>query len=456
MKDMIEDKMEIEIRLPRPVEKLFEKLEKAGYCAVAVGGCVRDSLMGKIPHDWDMATSATPEEMKQALSDIRLLETGIRHGTLTALTDGMQVEITTFRKDGSYGDGRHPDSVTFSRRLEDDLARRDCTVNAMAYSAKMGVVDLFGGQEDLKNQMLRCGGEPEKRFCEDALRIARAMRFSAVLGFDIEEKTAGAMVSLRERLSLVAVERIWQEWRKLLCGPWAAVVLKEFALIACQVIPELEACMTCKQHNPHHFGTVWEHTLAALENSKPELPVRLAVLLHDIGKPGCFSLDESGIGHFYGHAAESSRMADEICRRLRMDNAIRTRVTTLIRYHDGPIIGNEKLLRRRLRQLGDEAFFQLLEVQKADTMGLAEPYCSERLPLLEETQRKVHKILEEGACFSMKQLAVSGKELMAAGIKPGPEMGKILHRLLEAVSEGEIDNNLVDLLNFAQQIRKKE
>ena len=456
MEDMREDKMMMEILLPRPVEGIFEKLERAGYCAVVVGGCVRDSLMEKTPHDWDMATSATPEEMKEALSGIRLLETGIRHGTLTALADGMQVEITTFRKDGSYGDGRHPDTVTFSRRLEDDLARRDFTVNAMAYSAKTGVADLFCGQEDLKNQVLRCVGEPEKRFCEDALRIARAMRFSAVLGFSIEAKTARAMVSLRERLSLVAVERIWQEWRKLLCGPRAASVLREFAPIACQIIPELKACMSCNQHNPHHFGNVWEHTLTALENSKAELPVRLAVLLHDIGKPGCFSLDENGIGHFYGHAAESSRMADEICRRLRMDNAIRTRAATLIRYHDGPIIGNEKLLRRRLRQLGEEAFFQLLEVQKADTMGLAEPYRSERLPLLEETQQKAHKILEEGACFSMKQLAVSGRELLAAGIEPGPEIGRLLRRMLEAVSEGEIDNNLEDLLNFAQQIRKKE
>lgn len=444
------------ISIPHPVEKLLSQLQAAGYCAVVVGGCVRDSLMGKVPHDWDMATSATPEEMKAALPGVRLLETGIRHGTLTALVEEMQVEITTFRQDGDYKDGRHPEAVHFTPSLEEDLARRDFTINAMAYSPQLGLVDCFGGQEDLKSRVLRCVGEPRRRFSEDALRIARAMRFAAVLGFSVEPDTAWAMLELKGNLSQVAVERIWQEWRRLLCAPYAAKVLGEFAPIAFQMIPELEPCASCQQHNPHHFGTVWEHTLKALDSARPELPVRLAVLLHDVAKPRCFTLDEQGVGHFYGHAAQSSQMADEICRRLRLDNALRERVTVLIRYHDGPIIGNETLLRRRLRQLGEEAFFQLLAVQEADTCGLKEPYPTERLPQLQETEELARKILEEGACFSMKQMAVSGKDLLAAGFAPGPEMGHILRRLLEAVSEGKIDNNLEDLLNFAQQIRIKE
>lgn len=444
------------IQIPSPVEALRAKLQAAGHCAVVVGGCVRDSLLGQTPHDWDMATSATPEEMKTALPGVRLLETGIRHGTLTALTEGMQVEITTFRQDGDYKDGRHPEAVRFTPSLEEDLARRDFTINAMAYSPQLGLVDCFGGREDLKNRVLRCVGEPRRRFSEDALRIARAMRFAAVLGFSVEEDTARAMLELKENLSQVAVERIWQEWRRLLCAPHAAEVLREFASIAFQVIPELEPCAACVQHNPHHFGTVWEHTLKALEYPQTELPVRLAVLLHDVAKPRCFAIDEKGIGHFYGHAAQSSQMADAICRRLRMDNALRERVAVLIRYHDGPMVGNETLVRRRLRQLGEEAFFQLLAVQQADTWGLAEPYPSQRLPLLKETEEQARQILREGACFSMKQLAISGRELLAAGFAPGPEMGRVLRRLLEAVSEGEIDNNLEDLLNFAQRIRIKE
>ena len=442
--------------VPQNISALLLRLEAAGYPSVIVGGCVRDSLLGQTPHDWDLATAATPDEMKTVLSDFRLLETGIRHGTLTVLCGGTPVEITTFRKDGSYGDSRHPDTVIFTRSLQDDLARRDFTVNAMAYSPQTGLTDLFGGQEDLKKQVLRCVGEPQRRFSEDALRIARAMRFSAVLGFAIEPKTAQAMLALRERLQFVARERLAQELKRLLTGQDAARVLREFAPIAAEMIPELAPCMTQQQHNPHHFGTVWEHTLAALSHAKPELPVRLAVLLHDVAKPRCFSMDENGVGHFYGHAAVSSQVADEICRNLRLDNALRERVMCLVRYHDGPIIGNEKLLRRRLRQLGEEAFFQLLEVQKADTWGLAEPYPSQRIPLLEETEQLAQKILAEGACFSMKQLAISGKDLIAAGVQPGPEMGRILNRLLEAVSEGEIDNNLDNLLNFAQQIRLKE
>ena len=442
--------------IPENISALMLRLEAAGYPSVIVGGCVRDSLLGQTPHDWDLATAATPNEMKTVLSDFRLLETGIRHGTLTALCGDTPVEITTFRKDGSYGDSRHPDTVIFTRSLQDDLARRDFTVNAMAYSPRTGLTDLFGGQEDLKKQTLRCVGEPQRRFSEDALRIARAMRFSAVLGFTIEPKTAQAMLALRDRLQFVARERLAQELKRLLTGQDAARVLGEFAPIVAEIIAELSPCMTQQQHNPHHFGTVWEHTLAALDHAKPELPVRLAVLLHDVAKPRCFSMDENGVGHFYGHAAVSSKMAGEICRNLRLDNALRERVMCLVRYHDGPIIGNEKLLRRRLRQLGEEAFFQLLEVQKADTCGLAEPYPSQRLPLLEETEQLARKILAEGACFSMKQLAISGKDLIAAGVQPGPEMGRILKRLLEAVSEGEIDNNLDNLLNFAQQIRLKE
>ena len=446
----------MKLEIPRPLLEIMEKLEAAGYETVAVGGCVRDCLLGKQPHDWDMATAATPEEMKQVLSGYRLLETGLRHGTLTVLHGGEQVEITAFRRETGYADGRHPDSVEYTRSLREDLARRDFTINAMAWSAKTGLVDCFGGQEDLKNRVIRCVGDPERRFSEDALRIARAMRFSSVLGFSVEPETARAMLALRERLSLVAVERIWQEWKTLLCAPYAAHVLRDFAPAAFQMIPQLEPCRDQRQYNPHHFGTVWEHTLAALEGAKPELPVRLAVLLHDVAKPRCFSRDEKGVGHFYGHAAVCTQMDDEICRNLRLDNGLRERVTELVRYHDGPIAGNEKLLRRRLRQLGEEAFFQLLEVQKADTRGLAEPYRSQRLPLLEETGELARKILSEGACFSMKQLAVSGKDLMAAGMKPGPELGRVLNRLLEGVSEGELDNNLEDLLNFAQQIRVKE
>ena len=449
-------KQSLIFQIPEAVAEIFDCLENAGFQTVAVGGCVRDALLGNLPHDWDAATAATPEEMKQVLSSFRLIETGLRHGTLTVLNQGMGLEITTFRREGSYGDSRHPDTVTFTRSLEEDLARRDFTVNAMAYSPTEGLVDLFGGQEDLKAGRLRCVGDAKHRFQEDALRMVRAMRFASVLGFSIEETAADAMNDQRERLSYVAWERIGEEMKKLLCGKNAASVLRNFPMMAGQIFPELLPCMGFEQHNPHHFGTVWEHTLRALEYAVPELPVRLAVLLHDVGKPHCFSLDESGIGHFYGHARISSQMANEACRRLRLDNALRERVVRLVDLHDGPMIDREKLVRRRLRQLGEEAFFQLMEVQRADTCGLAEPFCRERLPQLAEIEKIAHMVLEQGACLNMNQLAISGRELLALGMEPGPEIGRVLRELLAAVSEGELANEPADLLNFAQQICKIE
>ncbi len=444
-----------QIAIPQPVEEILSALEAAGFPAVVVGGCVRDSLLGKTPHDWDVATAARPEEMKQALSQFRLAETGIRHGTLTVRNQGEAVETTTFRQDGSYGDSRHPDTVTFTRSLETDLSRRDFTVNAMAYSPKRGLVDLFGGQEDLQAKVLRCVGDPEQRFTEDALRIVRAMRFSAVLDFSIEPATGEAILAQKERLRYLARERIADELKKLLCAPGAARILGAFAPAVWEMIPELEPCFGQQQYNPHHFGTVWEHTLAALEHAEPILPVRLAVLLHDIGKPACFSREENGVGHFYGHAAKSTEIADAVCRSLRLDNALRERVMLLVRYHDGPMIGNEKLIRRRLRQLGEEAFFQLLAVQTADTLGQAEPYRSQRLPQLAQVGELARQILAERPCLTMDALAISGRDLIAAGMNPGPEMGRVLRRLLEAVSEGELDNTSAVLLNYAQQIREK-
>ena len=440
----------IPVDFPESVRWAIGKLNAAGYEAWAVGGCVRDSALGKQPHDWDMTTSALPEETMAVFEGCPVIETGLRHGTVTVLVDSEPLEITTYRVDGSYSDSRRPDSVSFTRSLEADLARRDFTINAMAAHPEKGIVDCFGGLEDLKNGVIRCVGEPERRFTEDALRILRALRFSSVLGFPIEPQTANALLRVRENLRHVAMERIFSELKRMLCGRDAGRILREFPQVLWVFLPELQPMVGFEQHNPHHLYDVWEHTIRSVEAAPADEALRLTLLLHDAGKPACFTLGEDGTGHFYGHPAKSRELADAVLRRLRSDNDTRERVLTLIEQHDAVVPATPSAVRRWLGKLGEKGFFDLLSVKRADNRAQNQALfsCEGELDALSAL---AERILAEDECFTLKSLAVGGRDLMELGIQPGPAMGKLLGRLLEMVVEGKCPNEREALMEMAKK-----
>lgn len=373
--------------IPAGVLRVLEILENAGYEAWLVGGCVRDSLNGVVPKDYDVTTNALTEEVISAFEGFRVIGTGLKHGTVTVLSGGMPVEVTTYRVDGLYSDGRHPDSVSFASDIRSDLSRRDFTVNAMAYSPERGYIDLFGGMSDLESGLIRCVGNPERRFGEDALRILRAMRFASVLGFDIETETAAAIHRCRGLLQRIAVERITQELLRLLCGINAGNVLRQYSDVIGEIMPPCLSMIGFEQHNPHHEFDVWEHTLRAVDAAPRETILRLAAFLHDIGKPQCFSSDADGIGHFYGHAAKSEEISREIfAKYIRTDKRTEERVLFLVTHHDEPVIPERKILRRRLAKYGEEPLRQLLALNRADIKGQSAVSAGERLAGLDQAE----------------------------------------------------------------------
>lgn len=427
-------------------KKAIAMLRTAGYEAWIVGGCVRDLLMGKVPHDWDMTTSAEPEENKEVFKDFHTIDTGIKHGTVTVMMDGEPLEITTYRVDGEYKDNRRPEEVKFSRSLNEDLLRRDFTMNAIAYAPEHGLADPYGGKADIALGIIRCVGEPAKRFNEDGLRILRALRFSAVLGFEIEKNTAAAIREERELLKNISAERIHEEITKLICGKNAGAVLREYSDVIAVSIPEIVPMVGFEQHNEHHCHDVWEHTIAAVDNIPAEPVLRWAALFHDMGKPGTFSMDDDGVGHFYGHAPKSAEMADEIMTRLRFDNESRERVLTLVRHHDGPLEADAKFLKRKLGKLGEKGFFDLVSLCRADNMAQAKAY-RYRQKHYDEVERIAREILAGDNCFTLKSLAVNGHDLMALGYK-GKAIGEELQTLLEAVMDEKVENEKTDLIEY--------
>ena len=443
----------MEIAIPPQAAAVLEKLNKNGFEAYLVGGCVRDSLLGRSPGDWDAATSARPEEVERALSGFRVIETGLKHGTVTVLSAGMPVEVTTYRVEGGYSDGRHPDSVAFTESLTEDLSRRDFTINALAYSPSSGVVDRFGGMEDLALKRVRCVGDPDRRFGEDGLRILRALRFSSVLGFCVEAETAESLVRNRALLDRIARERIQVEFTKLLCGQNAGKVLRRFREVFAQFIPELAPCFGFDQHNPHHPYDVWEHTLHGVDAVEPEPVLRLAMLLHDIGKPECFSLDKAGVGHFYGHASKSADHAEAILTRLRYDKKTVQTVEALVRLHGLPMSPEPKVMRTRLNRLGEDQLRMLLKIAAADVKAKA-PEEFRRLSLLEGCEIELENILRQKVCFSLDGLAVGGDDLLSIGITEGPEVGETLRALLAAVIDGRCTNSRAALLQYAKNLRR--
>lgn len=435
--------------MPQEVRALLARLESAGYQGWAVGGCVRDTLRGAVPSDWDVTTDARPERV-MALFGERAIPTGLKHGTVTVCAGETHVEVTTFRRDGTYSDHRRPDAVQFSSSLEEDLARRDLTVNAMAMDLRGHICDPFGGQEDLSRRVLRCVGDPLRRLDEDALRIMRTLRFAAVLGFAIEPDTSAALHRRAPLLADIAAERILVEMNKLLTGEYMASVLLAYPDVLGVFLPELLPCVGFDQRNVHHCYDVWTHSVYAASAIAPDAVLRWAMLLHDIGKPDCFTVDEHGTGHFYGHPARSAELAEAICRRLRMDKKSAQRIVTLVRWHDRDIPRTEKAVARAARQLGEDTLRQLLAVKRADNRAQS-PLCRGRAADIDRAEAILDDLLARQSCFSLRELAVRGNDLTALGLR-GPAVGEALQKLLDAVMDGSVPNERPALLALAQKL----
>ncbi|MDO4544352.1 MAG: HD domain-containing protein [Clostridia bacterium] len=439
------------LQIPQNVKYILEKLNARGFEAYVVGGCVRDAIRKQVPHDWDICTSASPDEMKLVFAEEHLVETGLKHGTLTVVLDGEQYEVTTYRIDGDYSDGRHPDSVTFTRSLVEDLSRRDFTMNAIAFSSSNGFADPFHGADDIRKGIIRCVGNPNQRFHEDALRILRAMRFASVLQFSIEKETAAAMFANAELLKKISAERVRDELCKLLLGQNAGKVLMQFKDVLAVVIPEIAPCFGFQQNNPYHIYDVWEHTVYAVDAAPNDLYVRLTMLFHDLGKPTCYEQDENGIGHFYDHGRASKYIAFAIMRRLRFDKKTVKTVTELVYIHDRLIEPSSKTVRKMLNKYGEEQVGRLLDVRLADIEAQNHSYYTQRCDKIANLRVILARAVEEQNCVSLKDLAVSGKDLIKIGYQPGPQLGNVLKVLLDAVIENPEKNIKEELLLLARK-----
>ncbi len=445
----------MQIRLPEKVKFIIETIQAAGFDAYAVGGCIRDSILGRVPDDWDITTSAAPMQVKALFK--RTIDTGIQHGTVTVMLDKEGYEITTYRIDGEYEDSRHPKDVQFTDNLTEDLKRRDFTINAMAYNDTKGLVDVFGGITDLEKKIIRCVGDPTERFTEDALRMMRAVRFSAQLGYTIEESTKQAIKELAPTLSRISAERIQVELVKLMVSPHPDYLRVAYETGITKVIfPEFDAAMETPQNHPHHCYNVGEHTLHSLPEVPADKVLRLSMLLHDIAKPRMKTTDAKGINHFHGHAAEGEKMSKEILRRLRMDNDTISKVSRLVLYHDygNGVEPNARIVRRAINKIGEDIFPLLLQIRKADILAQSDYQRTEKLENLENWKKYYEEIIKAGECVSLKTLAVTGRDLIAAGIAPGKLLGEILNRLLEEVLEEPAKNTGEYLINRALEISK--
>ena len=432
--------------MPEKAKYIIDRITAAGFEAYAVGGCVRDSILGRTPQDWDITTSARPEQVKALFP--RTIDTGLQHGTVTVLLEGEGFEVTTYRIDGKYEDSRHPTEVIFTPSLEEDLKRRDLTINAMAYNDEKGLVDIYGGLEDIQAQIVRCVGNPFERFEEDALRILRAIRFAAQLDYHIEEKTKDAIRQLAPSLNHISAERIQTELIKLVTSPRPDYLKEAFDCGVTKVfLPEFNLTMETEQNHPHHCYSVGEHTLRALTEVEPDKVLRLAVLFHDIGKPATLTKDEKGITHFYGHAQAGADITRKILRRLKFDNDTISRVCKLVLYHD---YGNDlepdmRFLRRMINRIGEDAFPGLFQIKRADILAQSNYLRQEKLVRLQQWQQLYQELLEKGQCVSLKTMAVTGSDLIRIGMSPGRELGEMLQKLLELVLE-EPERNTRDFL----------
>lgn len=445
----------MKIQLPEKVSYIINVLAEHGFDAYAVGGCIRDSLLGREPDDWDITTDAKPGQVKTFFR--KTIDTGIEHGTVTVMLEGEGFEVTTYRIDGEYEDNRHPKEVSFTDNLVEDLKRRDFTINAMAYNDIHGLVDAFDGQADLHRKQIRCVGVAHERFEEDALRVLRGVRFAAQLGFGIEQQTQDAMTLLAPNLATISAERIQTELVKLLVSPNPQILRKAWELgITAVILPEFDRMMDIEQNNPHHIYTVGEHTLHALSHIPADKVLRLAVLLHDIGKPESETVDEDGISHFYEHAKLGAQMASQILRRLRFDNDTRNQVRRLVSWHDYRFTCTHRAMRKAVYKIGEDIFENLLLVMKADVLAQSSYMQREKLEELERIDRMYQEIRRNNDCLSLKQLAVGGNDLIEAGIPKGREIGRVLELLLQDVLDNPQWNEKDLLMDRVYKMMDKE
>lgn len=428
--------------VPEDVKAILEKLNSSGYEGYIVGGCVRDSLLGKKPKDWDICTNAKPEKVMEIFEGFNVIPTGLQHGTVTVMLNKEGYEITTYRIDGDYSDGRHPDKVSFTSSLAEDLARRDFTINAMAYSEEEGIVDIFNGIDDLKKGKIRCVGKAEERFSEDALRVMRAMRFASVLGFDIEEDTSKAMSKLYKNLRKVSKERIREEFSKLLKGVNNVNILREYEYIISYIIPEVKDMVGFEQHNSYHLYDVYEHTLKVISYiDRTDLVTLLAGMFHDIGKPLTFTMDEQGLGHFWGHPDKSVMLAENILKKLRYSNDEIEETLLLIKYHDYPLTISKKCVRKLLNKMSRSTLEKLLNLKYADIMGQSEKDRQLRLLEIQGIRDILQSFDFEKECYSLATLKIKGQDLIELGYKPSQQMGIILKDVLHKVMDGILEND---------------
>lgn len=441
----------MKIEIPKNAKMILDTMHEAGYEAYIVGGCVRDAILGKEPSDWDITTNALPEQVKKLFR--RTVDTGIEHGTVTVMAGKEGYEVTTYRIDGKYEDSRHPSEVTFTRDLVEDMRRRDFTINAMAYNEEEGLVDRFGGIDDLKSRIIRCVGDPAERFSEDALRIMRAVRFAAQLDYDIEEKTVEAIRELSPTLTKISAERIQTELVKLLTSDHPEKIALAYELgITSVVIPEFDRCMETEQQNIHHMYNVGQHTIVAMQNIRSDRLLRLTMLMHDLGKADTIRIDEDGVAHFKGHAQVSCEIAKKIMKRLKFDRDTMDRVCNLVRYHDDRYPPRPAAIRRAINRVGEKDFPLLFEIRYADTMAQSTYMRQEKLDLIEKTRQIYQDIIDNGDCVSLKDLAVNGKDLIALGVKPSRELGIILKSMLMDVLQ-DPSHNTKDYLLEPERLR---
>ena len=454
---------DIKIKMPQGAAYIISELNENGFEAYIVGGCVRDSLLGKLPHDWDITTSATPQEVKRIFK--RTVDTGIQHGTVTVLVDRTHsdggeyaYEVTTSRVDGIYEDHRRPKEVSFSTSLSEDLKRRDFTINAMAYNDAEGVIDIFGGREDLTKKLIRCVGEPSERFDEDALRILRAARFAAQLGFSIDEPTKAAMKNQAKYLHDISAERIREELTKLIISDNPSMLVAAYEIgITNEFLPEFDLMMNTPQNNPNHTYSVGIHTIKVMENVPNDVTLRYAALLHDVGKSECRTTDENGTDHYYGHQDKGSKLAYDILRRLKFDNETIDKVTKLVLYHDYGISGNVniKSFRRFLAKLGVENFDDYIIIRNADRLGQSDYNREIKEKNISELKKMYDEVISQNQCLTVKNLNIDGKDLIALGMKPGKKLGDVLKDLLEKVLDEPDLNKKDELIRLAKNMIKE-
>ncbi|MBM7836343.1 CCA tRNA nucleotidyltransferase [Clostridium sardiniense] len=433
----------MQINIPTDVEFIIKKLQNNNKKAFVVGGCVRDSILGRVPKDWDICTNATPEEVIKLFN--KTIPTGLKHGTITVMINNEGYEVATFRIEDDYDDSRHPNKVEFVDDIVKDLSRRDLTINSMAYNYEDGLIDPFNGYIDILNKFIRAVGDPDKRFNEDALRMLRAIRFSAQLGFKIDEETRNSIRKFSDKIKYISVERIRCELEKIIMSDAYKIDdLVSLGLLK-YIIPELCECIDFNQDNPYHCFNVYKHIINTVYSIDKEPHLKLTMLLHDICKPQCKTIDENGIGHFYGHAELSSEKAKDILKRLKYDNETINKVTTLVKYHDRQI-GKKKSIRKLLSEIGEDNFKDLLKIKRADIFGQNKEYLNVRLDELAEIRLKLDEVIEQQECFTIKDLAINGRDLIDLGVAEGKEIGEYLNCCLERVLEDPNLNNKSDLI----------